>query len=500
MILHKVKVYPSKINLPKKNQLAWKIAEIANDNAKLNKDAIEMAINRIIDNTSVAIASLNRKSVVSSRQMALSHPKKNGATIFGVNSKLKFDCEWAAWSNGTAVRELDFHDNFLAADYSHPGDNIPPLLAVAQQKKKSGLDLLRGIITSYEVQVNLVKGICLHKHKVDHIAHLGPSVAAGIGSMLRLNAETIYQAVQQALHTTVTTRQSRKGEISSWKAYAPAHASKLAIEAVDRVMRGEGSPSPIYEGEDSVIARILDGKKALYKVPLPKKNEQKKAILETYTKEYSAEYQAQALIDIAKKLNKKIKNLREVKKIDIYTSHHTHYVIGTGANDPQKMDPNASRETLDHSIMYIFAVALEDGDWHHIRSYTKKRANKKSTIKIWQSIRTHEDKKWTKKYHESNPKNKSFGAKVVVTLKNGKKIKEELDKADAHPYGARPFKRINYINKFLILTKNIISKKESDRFLNDVQKIKKLKPGQLYKLNIEIKKSYLKRNNKKGIF
>ena len=500
MILHKVKVYPSKINLPKKNQLAWKIAEIANDSAKLNKDAIEMAINRIIDNTSVAIASLNRKSVVSSRQMALSHPKKNGATIFGVNSKLKFDCEWAAWSNGTAVRELDFHDNFLAADYSHPGDNIPPLLAVAQQKKKSGLDLLRGIITSYEVQVNLVKGICLHKHKVDHIAHLGPSVAAGIGSMLRLNAETIYQAVQQALHTTVTTRQSRKGEISSWKAYAPAHASKLAIEAVDRVMRGEGSPSPIYEGEDSVIARILDGKKALYKVPLPKKNEQKKAILETYTKEYSAEYQAQALIDIAKKLNKKIKNLREVKKIDIYTSHHTHYVIGTGANDPQKMDPNASRETLDHSIMYIFAVALEDGDWHHIRSYTKKRANKKSTIKIWQSIRTHEDKKWTKKYHESNPKNKSFGAKVVVTLKNGKKIKEELDKADAHPYGARPFKRISYINKFLILTKNIISKKESDRFLKDVHKLKKLKPGQLYKLNIEIKKSYLKSNNKKGIF
>ena len=500
MILHKVKVYPSKINLPKKNQLAWKIAEIANDNAKLNKDAIEMAINRIIDNTSVAIASLNRKSVVSSRQMALSHPKKNGATIFGVNSKLKFDCEWAAWSNGTAVRELDFHDNFLAADYSHPGDNIPPLLAVAQQKKKSGLDLLRGIITSYEVQVNLVKGICLHKHKVDHIAHLGPSVAAGIGSMLRLNAETIYQAIQQALHTTVTTRQSRKGEISSWKAYAPAHASKLAIEAVDRVMRGEGSPSPIYEGEDSVIARILDGKKALYKVPLPKKNEQKKAILETYTKEYSAEYQAQALIDIAKKLNKKIKNLREVKKIDIYTSHHTHYVIGTGANDPQKMDPNASRETLDHSIMYIFAVALEDADWHHIRSYTKKRANKKNTIKIWQSIRTHEDKKWTKKYHESNPKNKSFGAKVVVTLKNRKKIKEELDKADAHRYGARPFKRISYINKFLILTKNIISKKESDRFLRNVQKIRKLKSGDLYKLNIEIKKSKLKKNNKKGIF
>ena len=500
MIKHKVKVYPSKIKLSKKNQLAWKIAEVASDNAKLNKDSIEMVINRIIDNASVAIASLNRKPVISAREMAKAHLRKGGATIFGINSKIKFDCEWAAWANGTAVRELDFHDTFLAADYSHPGDNIPPLLAVAQQLNKSGLDLLRGIITAYEVQVNLVKGICLHKHKVDHIAHLGPSVAAGIGSMLKLNTETIYQAIQQALHVTISTRQSRKGEISSWKAYAPAHAGKLAIEAVDRAMRGEGAPSPIYEGEDSIIGRILDGKNAKYFVPLPKKNEQKKAILETYTKEYSAEYQAQALIDIAKKLNKKVPNLNNIKKIDIYTSHHTHYVIGTGANDPQKMDPKASRETLDHSIMYIFAVALEDADWHHIKSYNKSRANRKNTIKIWHSIKTHEDKKWTRKYHDPDPKNKSFGARVVVTMKNGKKITEQLERADAHPYGARPFKRNNYIKKFKTLTDNIISSKESSRFIKVVQNLKQIKKGQLTKLNIELNKRYLKKNNKIGIF
>jgi len=500
LIIHNVKVYPSKIHLPKKKQLAWKLAEIASDNAKLNVKSVEMVINRIIDNASVAIASLNRKAVISSREMALKHPKNNGANLFGVSSKLKFDCEWAAWSNGTAVRELDFHDTFLAADYSHPGDNIPALIAVAQQKKISGINLIKGIITSYEVQVNLVKGICLHKHRVDHIAHLGPSVAAGLGTMLKLNTETIYQAIQQSLHTTVSTRQSRKGEISSWKAFAPAHAGKLAIEAVDRAMRGEGAPSPIYEGEDSVIARILDGKKALYKVPLPKRNEEKKGILETYTKEYSAEYQAQALIDIAKKFNKKIKNLGQIKKIDIYTSHHTHNVIGTGANDPQKMDPNASRETLDHSIMYIFAVALEDADWHHVKSYTRSRAKKKSTIKIWRSIKTHEDKKWTKRYHDPNPKKKSFGAKVVITLKNGKKIIEQQSVADAHPYGLRPFRRQNYIKKFLTLTKGIISKKESERFLKIVQNLKKVKSGQLSKLNIEIKRSMIKKNLKKGIF
>ncbi len=496
----KVKVYPSASKLKKKQQLAWKIAEIASDKAKLNEDAINMVINRIIDNASVAIASLNRKPVVSARQMALAHPRKNGATVFGINSKKKYDCEWAAWANGTAVRELDFHDTFLAADYSHPGDNIPAILAVAQQKKMSGKDLIRGILTGYEVQVNLVKGICLHEHKIDHIAHLGPSVAAGLGSLLKLSTDIIYQSVQQALHTTVSTRQSRKGEISSWKAFAPAHAGKLAIEAVDRCVRGEGAPSPIYEGEDSVIAYVLSGPKAKYTVPLPNINEEKKAILETYTKEHSAEYQSQALIDLARSMHERIDNISKIKSIEIHTSHHTHYVIGTGAKDPQKMDPKASRETLDHSIMYIFAVALEDGKWHHVNSYTPRRANRKSTVALWRKIKTYEDKKWTKRYHDRDPNKKSFGGRVVIKMKDGSKIVDEISVADAHPGGNRPFERSNYIEKFQTLTQGIITANESERFLKVVQNLRKLKSGELTKLNVEVKGKLLRTKSKKAIF
>ena len=494
----KVKVHPSSSNLKKEDQLAWKIAEIASDKSRPGSDSTEMIINRIIDNASVAIASFNRKPVISAREMALAHPRKKGATIFGLNPKYKFDCEWAAWANGTTVRELDYHDTFLAADYSHPGDNIPPILAVAQQTNCNGADLIRGILTGYEVQVNLVKGICLHEHKIDHIAHLGPSVAAGLGSLLRLKTETIYQSIQQALHTTISTRQSRKGEISSWKAFAPAHAGKLAIEAVDRCMRGEGAPSPIYEGEDSVIAYVLSGPNKRYTVPLPKINEPKKAILETYTKEHSAEYQSQALIDLARSLNKKIKNLLNIKKIVIETSHHTHFVIGTGAKDPQKMDPNASRETLDHSIMYIFAVALEDGTWHHVKSYTPQRAKKKSTVNLWKKIITREDKRWTKKYHEKDPKKKCFGGRVVIFMKDGSTISEEINVADAHPAGKRPFKRDQYINKFKNLTDGLISEKESKRFLNLTKNLRSLKPKDLFGLNIELSSKRRKLDLKKS--
>jgi 2-methylcitrate dehydratase len=50
------------------------------------------------------------------------------------------------------------------------------------------------------------------------------------------------------------------------------------------------------------------------------------------------------------------------------------------------------------------------------------------------------------------------------------------------------------------LTDGILNKKESDRFLKTVQNLRNLKSGQLNKLNIEVKKSKLKRNLNKGIF
>ncbi len=497
---HEVKVYPSKTNLPREKQLAWKIAGVAADKVAVEKDVTAMIINRIIDNASVAIAAINRRPVVSARDMALGHIRRSGgATVFGVTPAIKVSPEWAAWANGTAVRELDMHDTFLAADYSHPGDNIPPVLAVAQTMEKSGRDLLRGLATAYEIQIDLVRAICLHDYKKDHIAHLCPAQAAGIGTLLKLPQEVIYQAVQQAVHVSFTTRQSRKGEISSWKAYAPAHSGKLAIEAVDRCMRGEGAPSPIYEGEDSVIAWMLGGKNDVYHVPLPGPNEAKRAIMDSFTKEHSAEYQSQALIDLAFRMRENIADTSKIAKIILHTSHHTHYVIGTGANDPQKMDPKASRETLDHSIMYIFAVALEDGTWHHVDSYAPKRANRASTVALWHKIETCEDAEWTRRYHSSDPAEKAFGARVEIQMKNGETLIDELAIANAHPLGARPFGRADYIHKFQTLTDGIISTRESARFLDAVQNLAGLGAGELGVLNVALPKGRLL-EGKPGIF
>lgn len=498
---HEVKVYPSKYGLKKEDQLAWKLAALVSDNVPISNEVEAMVINRIIDNASVAVASLNREPIINARAQALAHGRADkGASVFGLPSDIKVHAEWAAWANCVAVRELDYHDTYLAADYSHPGDSIPVVLAVAQQLGLSGEALLRGIVASYEVHVNLVKGICLHEHKIDHVAHLCPAQAAGVCALLGLDTETTYQAIQQALHVSISTRQSRKGEISSWKAYVPAHGAKLAIEAVDRAMRGEGSPSPIYEGEDSVIAWILDGPDANYTVPLPEKGEEKRAILETYTKEHSAEYQSQALIDLAFRMREKVSDFSEIKNILIETSHHTHYVIGTGANDPQKMNPNSSRETLDHSIMYIFTVALEDGFWHHEKSYARERASRPDTVKLWHKVETVEKEKWTKLYYDKDPDKKAFGGRVMITMNNGEVISDELERANAHPAGAIPFVRENYIKKFDMLTESIIDKAERDRFIALAENLSKLSAEEVLELNVLAPKAYVIESKTKGIF
>jgi len=485
MKIHPLRMYRSDENLPREDQLAWKIAEVAADPVEVSPEVTEMIINRVIDNAAVATASLSRPPVVAARGQAEAHPYRPGATVFG--SEVHASPDWAAFANGVAVRELDFHDTFLAAEYSHPGDNIPPILAVAQHRGMDGAALVRGIATGYEIQVDLVKAISLHAHKIDHVAHLGPSAAAGIGTLLGLPVEVIYQAIGQALHTTTATRQSRKGEISTWKAYAPAFAGKMAIEAVDRAMRGQTSPSPIWEGEDGVIAWLLDGPEGRYEVPLPERGETKRAILDTYTKEHSAEYQAQAWIDLARRLgaqHPELKDPANIDKIVLATSHHTHYVIGSGSGDPQKYDPTASRETLDHSVPYIFAVALQDGVWNHEASYSPDRARRADTVELWKKITTVEDPEWTRRYHSNDPAEKAFGGRVEVTMANGDYIVDEIAVADAHPLGARPFARENYVAKFRELAAGVLPDAEVERFLDVAQRLPQLTAAELDGLTV----------------
>jgi 2-methylcitrate dehydratase len=152
--------------------------------------------------------------------------------------------------------------------------------------------------------------------------------------------------------------------------------------------------------------------------------------------------------------------------------------------------------------MYIVAVALEDGEWHHIRSYAPERARRPETAALWHKISTVEDPEWTRRYLEPDPRKRAFGGRVEIKMKNGETITDELAVANAHPNGARPFKRSDYIRKFETLAEGVASRVERDRFLDLVQRLPTLRPADVCALNIVADAVWLRNaaRDAKGIF
>jgi 2-methylcitrate dehydratase len=416
--------------------------------------------------------------------------------VFGVAGKT-FGPAQAAFANAAAVRFRDQDDTYLAAEYSHPDDNISPLLAVAQQLGIGGADLMRGIAVAYEVHVALVgtgngTGISLHKHKVDHMTHIAAASAAGMGAMLDLPVEQIYHAINFAVHNAISSRQSRKGDIGAQKEFVPGFSAEISIEAVHNALHGLKGPNPVYEGEDSIIRRFLDGKtdaNATYKIELAEPGKDTlRNIMMTYPKEHAFEYQGQAIIDLALELRTQLPkkpdgapDWSKMQEIMLETSFHTDHVIGTGANDPQKIDPDSPRGTLDHSIMFAIARAMQLGRWDE-DVYSIRAEEKEELRAAMAKIRTKEVAKWEEKYHSTDPKEQAFGGKIIITLTDGKVIEDEKSCANAHPLGKTPWKRPDYIGKLTKLTAGILSDKARDAFIAAADGLETLPTARLAEL------------------
>lgn len=465
------------------DQLAWKLAELAAAARPVDRAAADLAAWRLIDNMAVAVAALNRAPVAAARAQALCFTRAGGARVIGLRPGVRVDCTWAAMANATAVRELDFHDSYFALDSSHPADCIMPLLAVAQQAGCTGADLVRGIVTSYEVQTALVRALPLQAHRIDHVAHLGPAVAAGLGAMLGLAVPVIYEAVNLAAHLSLSTRQVRKGRISSWKAAAPGHIGKTAIEAVDRAMRGESAPSPIYEGDYGILAVLLKGQGG--EVTLPAPDQPCRAILDTLPKAHSAGYHGQAIIDLALRLHGQVTDFVAVESVTLHTKRMTHMVMGSGSGDPDKWDPAASRETLDHSAPFQFARALVDGAWHHERSYDPALIAAPEFVALWRKVQTVEDEAWNRRFDAAAPLDKAHGARAVIRLAGGRVIEAELAVADSHPRGAAPWGVKDYRAKFRDLSAPYVSAPAAEAFLAAAEGLAGLSAAALADLGVE---------------
>lgn len=487
MYSHIVRLEPKNTNMPKKDQLAWKIAEMAMIDEKdiiIPTDVKARIKNHLLDVLGVSVQGINQPEVQGARKYASEWtlmPRLGGAPLIGAPN-INVNPFVAAYAAGTAGRSLDWHDTYLGKEYAHPADVFAALVPAAQHFGVSGKDLIRGAAVAYQIHTSLVDSISLHKHGRDHPGHTIVAMVVGLATMLKTNlelsTEQTYQMINYVLTIAPHTRQLRTGVITGWKAETIGWHAEQALRALDHAMRVLEMPSPVYEGAKGFMRVGLDGEKnpdLTYMVNIAEPGDLFDGIMRCYTKQYAMEYMGQAPIDLAFKMQEEVEKrggTKEIKSIVYHTSHHTDYVIGSAEQNPAKKDANAPRETLDHSVFHAFTHALLKGEFHHERAYETPLDSEQ--VRLMECMKTVEDAEWSQAYDARE----KFGGRIVITFNDGSTLEDSLDVAKAHP-NSPSYKDFSYQGKFLTTTSGLLDEQEQNRLMKFIDTLDAAPAGSL---------------------
>ncbi len=436
-------------------ELAWHLACVAAQTPTGGGDAARMATWRVLDSYGVAIGGIADKTVATMRAQASRRRGPDGALLIGSNVRVA--PEAAAWANGAALRLRDMHDMFVAAEYAHPSDAIPALMAVAQSRGLDGAVLTRGIVASYEIQIALSKAISLNRHGIEPIGHLAPSIVGGIGAMLDLSVETICTAIEHAVHLCVFARRTPIGRKSDWRVVCAPLVAQRAVEAVTLAQDGFLAPSPAYEGPQGVFARFLGGTDFVAEIELPDAADYGQALRVSFPKVHEAQYQSQAMIDLALQLRDAFPDRRAIAKIEILTSRHIHNATGTAWRVGA-----APRPRLDHDLSLIVASVFETGSLVNPRDADF--AARPEIVWLTDRIATVAEDSWSARSHLDDPARQSFGGMMRVILADGVEFAETIEWAERHPNRGRPWGEADYVARFGSIASPFVAAHEIQRF------------------------------------
>src|SRR5881296_1144563 len=326
----------------------------------LSKDVVHEVKRRVLDSLGCAIGAWKEEPCVIAREVAFDFSAKDGSTIIGTNHKAPPD--WAAFANGCCIRYFDYNDTYLSKEPAHPSDNIGAVLAAAESVGTNGRELITAIALAYEVQCRLCDAASIRARGWDHVTYGAFSTALASAKLMKLDAQKTHHAVNIAGVAGAAMRQARVGELSHWKGVAFANAARHGVFSALLARAGMTGPGPIFEGQmgfEKQLGVSLGNLAEKFAVPFAETEHGPAAmILKTSIKYWPAEYHSQSAIEAALFLRKEIIDLARVKSVTIESHDAAVEIIGS---EPEKWKPN-TRETADHSLPYITAIALIDGD------------------------------------------------------------------------------------------------------------------------------------------
>lgn len=366
----------------------------------------------------------------------------------------------AAYFNTHLIRALDWNDTYLSLEPAHPSDNIGALLAACGLEPISGKEFLTAVVLAYDIQCRFCDAASLRARGWDHVSYVTIASALALSKLLGLHREQTKHAVALALNPSIVMRQVRGGsQVSMEKGASSAEASRAAMWGAMRALHGMTGPREIFEGQFGFINQVsgplrLEAFERLGKnFKLPR----------TYLKLYPVEYHAQAVVEAALQIRQEMKKngveLRDVERITIESYEAARTIIG----DRAKRRPQ-TKESADHSIFYILAVALLEGKMTLNQYRPELFSNSEVLSVIDKMSEVIEVEEFNSAYY-----NQGFPVRVKVTVADGREFSAFVENPKGHP--ARPMSDQDLMVKFIDLCSSLMPSSAYENLIGALRSI-----------------------------
>src|SRR6266704_2943339 len=339
----------------------------------------------------------------------------------------------AALYNSALVRYLDYNDSYIAKNETcHPSDNLGAVLAASEYALRNGREFLTALALAYQVQCRLSDVAPVRAKGFDHTTQGAYAVAAGVARALGLDQHGIANAIAMSGTAFNALRVTRTGSLSNWKGLAFPNTAFGATHAAFLAMRGVTGPLEVFEGNKG----LMDAITGHFELDWSKENLE--AVMSTSVKKYNAEFHSQSVLEGIQELRAK-HHVRpeEIESIRIDIFDVAYHIIGGGEEGDKQLV--RTKEEADHSLPYMIAVALLDGEVSPAQ-YTPERIMRQDVQALLRKVTIRPNDEMSKRFPAEMP------CHITIDLKDGQTL--SLEKQDYEGFYTRPMSWEKVVAKF----------------------------------------------------
>ena len=376
----------------------------------LSEAAREQLKIRVLDALACAIGALDGEPVRLLRAQVEEFDGGGPCSLIGGGSAAP---DRAALFNSALVRYLDFNDSYLAkGETCHPSDNLGAVLAAAEYAGAPGRDFLAALALAYQVQCRLSDVAPVRDAGFDHVTQGAYAVAAGVARALGLDATRTAHAIAIAGTAFNALRVTRTGPLSHWKGLAYPNVAGAATRTTFLAGRGITGPLEVFEGEKG----FMDAVAGYFELNWETENLER--VTRTILKKYNAEIHSQSVLEAVLELRARERVVAaQVEHVAIDVFDVAYRIIGGGEEGDKTVV--RTKEEADHSLPYLVAVALLDGEVMP-EQYRAARIHSDDVQALLRRVTVRPDEEFSRRFPAELP------CRVRIVLRDGRSFTRAL--------------------------------------------------------------------------